>query len=247
MRVHSLLRIYEKVDCFVTPSGFMRETLIRQGFDERKVVHIPSFYPLNGAVQPAPGSGEYILYFGRVSREKGLDTLIRAYGRLRNPAPLLIVGGDRDGERGRLEQIAGSVNGGGRVRFEDHKAPEELGRLIDRALFAVVPSLQHDNAPMSILESFAHGKPVVGSNMGGIPEQLAGGCGLLFEVGDVDGLTRQMQAMLDEPDLRADMGARAYQRLGTEFSKERHCDRLLGLFGSLCDGAKTHVRRGAST
>ena len=246
MRVHSLLRIYEKVDLFVTPSEFMRETLIRRGFDERKVVHIPSFFPLNGAVPPAPGSGDCILYFGRVSREKGLEALIRAYGKLKNPPPLLIVGGDRDGERSRLEQIAGSENGGGRVRFEGHQTPGELGRLIDRALFTVVPSLQHDNAPMSVLESFAHGKPVVGSNMGGIPEQLADGCGLLFEAGDVAGLTRQMQAMLDEPGLRADMGTRSYQRLRTDFSKDRHCDRLLGLFESLCKGAQPRAPGGAT-
>jgi len=239
MRVHKLLRIYEKVDLFVTPSGFMRQTLIREGFDERKVVHIPSFFPVNGAVQPAPGSGDYILYFGRVSREKGLEALIQAYGKLDSPPPLLIVGGDRDGERSRLEPIAASVNGGGRVCFEDHKPPDELGRMIDRALFTVVPSLQHDNAPMSVLESFAHGKPVVGSNMGGIPEQLADGCGLLFEVGDVEGLARQMQVMLDEPGLRAGMGTRAYQRLQTDFSKDRHCNRLLGLFESLCTRAPT--------
>jgi glycosyltransferase involved in cell wall biosynthesis len=92
---------------------------------------------------------------------------------------------------------------------------------------------------MSVLESFAHGKPVVGSNMGGIPEQLADGCGLLFEVGDVEGLARQMQVMLDEPGLRAGMGTRAYQRLQTDFSKDRHCNRLLGLFESLCTRAPT--------
>jgi len=247
MRVHNLLRIYDKVDCFVTPSRFMRDMLIRQGFDGRKIVHIPSFFPLNGAAPPTPGSGDSILYFGRVSREKGLDALIRAYGKLTNPPPLLIIGGDRDGERARLEKIAVSVNGGGRVHFEGHKTPDELGRLIDRALFTVVPSLQHDNAPMSVLESFAHGKPVVGSNMGGITEQLAHGCGLLFEAGDVGGLAEQMQAMLDEPDMRAEMGARGYQRLQTDFSQNQHCDRLLGLFRSLCSGAGVEALRGATT
>ena len=245
MRVHSLLGIYRKVDLFVTPSGFMRRTLIRAGFPGEKIVHIPSFVPLNGAPQGGLGGGEYILYFGRVSREKGLDALIRAHKRLSSPPPLLIVGGDRDGERARLEQVAAS-EGDDRVRFEGHQPPDELQRLIAGSVFTVVPSLQHDNCPMSVLESFAQGKPVVGSNMGGIPEQLADGCGLLFEAGDVDGLVGQMQALLDDPGLRAGMGARAYQRLKTDFDKDRHCDRLLGLFESLCNGAGNHASRGAA-
>ncbi len=237
MWVHRLLGVYRHVSLFVTPSAFMRQVLVGAGFPEAKVVHLPSFYPVNGASPERLGQGRHILYLGRVSPEKGLETLLRAHRMLPHPPPLLIAGESRDGEAARLQALADSWGRNG-VTFLGLRGKEELARLVGESLFTVVPSLQPDNCPMSVLESFAQGKPVVGSRMGGIPEQLGEDCGLLFEAGDAAGLARQMRRLLDDPGLRAQMGARARERVRTTYSAEAHCDRLLGMFAGLLEGRR---------
>lgn len=244
MLVHRLLGVYRGVDAFVCPSSFMRRTLVAAGFPAEKVIHLPSFFPVNGHLPARLGQGRHILYLGRLSREKGVETLIRAHRMLPHPPPLLIAGESRDGELARLEAIAGEASKNG-IKFLGLKGREELTRLIDDALFTVVPSLQHDNCPMSVLESFAQGKPVVGSRLGGIPEQLAGGCGLLFEPGDVRGLARQMQTLLERPQLRREMGTKALARLRSEYTAERHLGHLLSLFERLLERRRAAAGAGA--
>jgi len=237
MSIHRLLRVYDLVDVFVTPSEFMRQVLIRAGFDAERVVHIPSFYRSKDTSDPqqelAIGRREYrdpyVLYAGRVAPEKGLDLLIEAAAKLPDGVEVWIAGGDRDGERARLEALATSKSISN-VRFLGHKDPAELHALLRSCLFTVVPSRWYDNCPMAILESFAHGKPVVAANIGGIPEQVDDDCGLLFEPGDAADLAEKMNYLLDHPKQREAMGRAALRKLRTEYSAERHCQCLLDLF-----------------
>ncbi len=236
MYVHKWLRIYDKVDLFITPSAFMRQMMIKAGYDADKIVHLPSFYP--GQVESDAHSGEedYVLYFGRLAPEKGIDTLIRAMARIDSDVRLVIAGADVDGSRVALEQLARDLESDN-VQFVGCLDREALDELIEGCLFSVVPSRWYDNCPMATLESFAHSKPVVGSNIGGIPEQIADGCGLLFEPDSVEDLAEQMQLLLDEPDLRRQMGQAAGERVATEYSPQAHCDRLLNLFQELIEAS----------
>lgn len=234
MYVHKWLRIYDNVDLFITPSAFMREMMITAGYDADKIVHLPSFYP--GQVKSDEHSAEedYILYFGRLAPEKGIDTLIRAMARIDSDVRLVIAGADVDGTRVALERLATDLESDN-VQFVGCLDREELDELIKRCLFSVVPSRWYDNCPMAILESFAHNKPVVASNIGGIPEQIADGCGLFFEPDNVEKLAEQMQLLLDEPDLRRQMSQAAGERVVTQYSSRAHCDQLLDLFQGLID------------
>lgn len=236
MYAHRWLRIYDKVDLFLTPSHFLRDLMVEAGYPADKIRHLPSFYPINPASEPAQDRG-YVLYFGRVAPEKGLDTLLDAMTLLSRRPPLLIAGADVDGETERLQQRTWR-NKLTTVEFLGMQQREQLDRLIAGARFIVVPSNWYDNCPMSVIESFAMGKPVIGANIGGIPEQITPQCGLLFEPGNAHDLALKMERLLDDPELREDMGQAALARMQTTYSPHRHCSRLLDTFASLLRGAQ---------
>lgn len=242
MTIHNWLGIYRKVDLFVTPSAVMREVLIEGGYDGARIVHLPSFYAGHRDEASEQSEGDYVLYFGRISTEKGLDTLLRAFGLAAEASfgrkvRLLLAGADVDGLTGRLQALAQELGLGERVQFLGPLGRRELDELIAHCLFTVIPSRWYDNSPMSVFESFAHGKPVVGSNIGGIPEQITPDCGLLCEPGNVEELAEAMSKLIANADLRAGMGAAARRRLREAFSPETHCRRLLDIFEALINGS----------
>jgi glycosyltransferase involved in cell wall biosynthesis len=235
MYMHKWLRVYDTVDLFVTPSAMMRDTLITAGYPADRIVHVRSFY--NGQIASGePREGDYILFFGRVAQEKGVDTLIRAYARLRTDIRLVIAGGDTDGLIAKLQDLVSELGVKG-VEFVGHKGRQELDELISGALFTVVPSRWYDNCPMAVLESFAHGKTVIGSDIGGMPEMITDECGMLFKPDVVDDLAEKMTSLLSDKDMRHRMGRNAVRTLQDRFSASEHCDRLLGLFEALIESS----------
>ncbi|MGC9317117.1 MAG: glycosyltransferase family 4 protein [Armatimonadota bacterium] len=233
MYVHKWLHLYEKVHLFITPSSFMREKLIQAGYGAQRIVHLRSFYPRQVEDEGDRVEDDYILYFGRVAPEKAVDTLIRALARLEDPPRLVVAGSDVDGTRSELEDLCRELSLTDKVNFVGFQDRQALDELIRRCLFTVVPSRWYDNCPMAVLESFAHGKPVVASDIGGIPEQVAGGCGILFEPDNEKELAASMTRLLGDARLRHSMGDAALQRLREQYSTRAHCDRLLELFEEL--------------
>jgi glycosyltransferase involved in cell wall biosynthesis len=238
MYLHRWLRLYDAVDEFVTPSAILRDLLVEAGFPADRVRQVRSFYRAAPAsAQPESRSSAasdlpYILYFGRIDREKGLETLVRAFHECGDGVRLLIVGTDLDGERGRLEAIASDIGAAG-IEFRGHQNRHELDALIAGCLFTVIPSEIFDNCPMCVLESFAHGKPVVGSRVGGIPEQITPEVGYLFEPGNVAELACRLRELISDADLRQRMGSAARERVVAAYSPEAHCEALLGLFNEV--------------
>ncbi len=232
MYVHKWLHIYDDVDLYITPSAFMREAMIRAGYSPEKIVELHSFYPGQVADDVQLTEDDYILYFGRLAPEKGIDILIRAMAMVERDVRLVIAGADVDGTRAYLQQLAVDL-GLDNIEFVGCLDRAALDKVIQHCLFTVVPSRWYDNCPMAILESFAHHKPVVGARIGGIPEQITDGCGLLFDPENVDHLAQQIQLLVDDPDLRRRMGQTAGTRVRVQYSAEAHCDRLLALFGDV--------------
>jgi len=174
----------------------------------------------------------YILYFGRLVPEKGLETLIEAHAKLKGGPRLVLAGADTVGYGKHLQSLCPSLDPG-RIDFVGLKDSDDLARLIDGCLFTVVPSMWPDNCPMSILESFAHRKAVVASKTGGIPEQVTEECGLLFEPGNAGELAEKMDTLVRNPDLRHQMGRSAHERVSEVYAPERHCTELVCRFESL--------------
>ena len=169
---------YGAISAFLCPSRFMANLLVKSGIDSNRVIfHANCVDPK--AYSPSY-SGDYVLYVGRLSHEKGLPTLVQAMMGTGIP---LRVAGSGPMELPLRELVATDKTS--KTVFEGHCEGERLATLCRNAAFVVVPSEWYENAPMSILESFAYGKSVVASQIGGIPELVTEGeTGHLFPWGD---------------------------------------------------------------
>jgi len=229
MYVHKITRLYAQVDAFVVPCDFMRRQLVQGGFPEARIHVIRS----PAVSETGAGCGQnrrHILYFGRISPEKGIDTLIEAWQGLGEAPELILAGRSYDNEQKRLQKLISPANRE-RARFAGFQNQRELGRLIDEALLSVVPSRWYDNAPLSIHESFMHATPVAAARIGGIPEQVQDGItGMLFEPENVEGLRAVLQAMLSDRGRLERMGNAARDYVGRECGLDLHAKRLLELF-----------------
>lgn len=215
---------YEAVDLFLAPSQFLAD-LIGRRVSRDKILVLRNGIDL---VEWQPGAADrgYALYFGRVAREKGIETLLAAHGGLESKLPLKIVG------TGPLfESLSARFP---RVEFLGYKTGEELKTLIADAAFVVVPSEWYENCSMAVLEAMALGKPVIGSRIGGIPEQIENGrTGFLFEMGNREELSEKMQRLTACPELRAVMGLTARRKLEECYSLRRHNDQLFTIYTNL--------------
>ena len=219
---NSWFRRYESLRCIITPSRFLKGLLEKHGVKTR-IEAIPNGVDTH-TITPHFSAGRYALYAGRLSPEKGVLTLIQAARA--SGVPLRIVG---DGSiRKEAEKLA---HGCAHVRFEGYRRGSELISLFSDAAFMVIPSECYENAPMCVLEAYAHGKPVLGANIGGIPELVRPGeTGQLFCSGDADELANYLSLMWSSRDKQIDMGRRARQVAESEYSLDLHCDRLEELY-----------------
>jgi glycosyltransferase involved in cell wall biosynthesis len=226
--------VYDSVRFFLTPSRYLRERHIAEGFDEDRVVYLPAFIEdaWGGAEQGTPEENglpeKYTLYFGRLSAEKGLLTLFEAMKRAVD-IPLVVCG---DGPlRERLERMA-SREGFSNVFFTGHLPMGELGGIVERARAVVLPSECPENAPFAILESMALGVPIVVSDLGGLPELAERVGGSVFPAGNARALAERIEELWRDDERAAAIGERSRHVIREEFTVERHMDRLHGIYQS---------------
>ena len=230
MYVQKWLRMYDLVQAFVVPCRFMGEKLVDGGFPRDRIHLIP--YPVTetGVAFESRVKKDYILYFGRITYEKGLDTLILAFQQSNPPVDLYLLGRDYDGEKERLRGLI-RPEFAQRIRFLGFKEGAELSRWIGEALCTVVPSRWYDNAPLSVYESFLHRTPVLAADIGGIPEQIeVGVTGRLFPSDSVPGLAEALTSMLSDRERLVEMGRNAREHVLRDCTMEKHGEKLLGLF-----------------
>jgi glycosyltransferase involved in cell wall biosynthesis len=233
MYLHRLLGIHELVDAFTVPCEFMKTKLVEGGFSEEKI-HLLR-YPVQSSVEmdKAWNKKNYIVFFGRISYEKGIDTLISAFQRIEPPMDLYIIGRSYDGEEERLKGLI-EPDVQDRIHFLGFQSGETLSKWIAEAMFSVVPSRWYDNAPLSVYESFQHGTPVIASRIGGIPEQVKEGVnGLLFEPDSCDDLEQKMIWLIANKDQRMQMGTAGHEYVKTALGIKDHMDSLINLFESV--------------
>lgn len=222
--VQGFLGSYEKVDAFIAPSRFMKESIAHRVPDER--IKLLCNGVDTNAVRESESDDGYVLFLGRLVREKGVETLLKAHANSSLGWRLVVAG---TGPLGDILQAQYSSSD-----FVGYLDGDALKKMIDRAAVVVVPSEWYENCPMSVLEAMACGKPVVGSRMGGIPELVEDGVtGLLFEAGNVNELTSVLDKLMSSAELRKQMGKAARQRVETEFSLDKHNAGLLKIYKSV--------------
>jgi glycosyltransferase involved in cell wall biosynthesis len=225
---HRWLGTYEKcVDRFLAPSRFAQEKLVQNGYDAEKVTVLPHFQKLPAMAPPSSDPLAPILYFGRLSPEKGVADLLYAMKRL--PHMRLQIAGDGP-QRLELENLARDLRLNN-VEFTGHVGGKVLEQLIASARFTVLPSRAYETLGKTILESYAWGRPVVASDLGSRRELIdQGETGLLFPPGNVEQLEKAISFLAERPDLTAQMGISGRRFVEAQHAPEAHYRALLRLY-----------------
>lgn len=185
-------KIESFTDMYVCPSQFMADKMKQGGFDEKKIIVINNFIDSNTCKRNSYNKKDYYCYIGRLSEEKGVATLIKAAKSL--PYLLKVIG---DGpKRKELESNLAIKN----IEFVGNKDWDEIKILVGYARFTVVPSEWYENNPLSIIESLCLGTPILGSEIGGIPELIKKNVnGMTFESRNVNDLSNKIKMMWKTP------------------------------------------------
>lgn len=218
-------RKYDHVSALICPSRFILNRHLAGGFSKKKLFYLPNALDPS-LYKPSFEAGKYALFVGRLSKEKGVFTLLKAFENL--SIPLRIVGS------GPIEQAARQFVEAHDMRhvvFEGYQSGSRLQELYRQAAFLVIPSEWYENAPMSILEAFAYGKAVIGSDLGGIPELVVPDwTGLLCQPGDIKGLADCIDVLWRDKGMKEVLGANARKRIEREFSLSDHVKFLLEIY-----------------
>jgi len=225
--LHRFIKIYDNIQYFHVPSSYMGRMLKKSGVDPKRISH--QFLTLNLENYPfSPSNSGYYVYFGRLSVEKGVMSLLKAVEKLADSTPCYIIG--EGPQREELEKYAEDKKLH-QVKFLGYKHQDELREIVAKSLFVVVPSECYDNSPVTIYESYALGKPVIGSITGGIPEFIDDGQnGFLFEMGNVDLLAEKLKLMLGNPEKLQEFGLKVRQFAERHFSWDTHYKFILELY-----------------
>jgi glycosyltransferase involved in cell wall biosynthesis len=226
--INRFANMLDKISAFICLNEFYRSKFLEAGVPGDKLFVRPNSIDALPVIPGlAPGARQYAAYFGRLSPEKGLRTLLQAFEQAA-PARLKIAGSGpleaelkqsiRDKKLDNVE-LVGFLEGAEKTRF------------LSGALFTVIPSEWHENFPVVALECFAAGKPILASRMGGLPSIISEGeTGLLFTAGNAGEIAEKVRYMFSHP-LDADrMGRRAREIVETKYSRERSYQELLDIF-----------------
>jgi glycosyltransferase involved in cell wall biosynthesis len=227
--LHRLLRTYSScVGRFAVPSRFYIKKLSEWGWPSSMFSHVPNFVDPS-CYRPQYEPGKAFLYFGRLSREKGIATLIRATAL--SGSRLLVAGTGPQLEE--LRALTAAL--GADVTFLGFLTGEALHAAVRSARAVVLPSEWYENAPMTVLEAYALGKPVLGARIGGIPELIyEQETGLGFTSGDIASLSAVLRDFDDRPDVGiSDMGRRARQLVEKEYTAEMYRQRVVSIYRQL--------------
>ena len=246
------------VSRFVVLSGFQEQKMVDVGLPVEKIVVKGNFISRAERVERVEKKNQ-IVYVGRLSVEKGVETLIKAFGELvsnaekqrgggaknvfaKNSAALplcrsalknltLVIVGDGV-DRASLEELAKGLN----VEFAGQKPSFEVRRIIAESKMLALPSECWEGMPMTVLESFAEGTPCIVSNLGALPEYVRNvELGEVFEAGNAESLAAAIKRLLSRSDY-AEVCAAAKREAETKYSGEANYKRLMEIYGEVVRG-----------
>jgi glycosyltransferase involved in cell wall biosynthesis len=231
--VHRWIGTYCKcVDLFLAPSQFVRDKFVEHGWDGEKfevLQHFQQIEDMPGQAEPHRSDAP-ILYFGRLSAEKGVDDLLRAMQQV--PEIRLVVAGDgpQSSELRHMAQTLRLSN----VEFVGHVGKVERDKLIAQSRFTVLPSHAYETLGKTILESYSEGRAVVASDMGSRRELVHDGeTGVLYRTGDVEALASAIRKLASRPDVAEKMGRAGRDFVRRRLTPEGHYRKLLSLYEKL--------------
>lgn len=225
-------KIYsETIKHVITPSEFYRERFITDGLKESHITAVHNFinmedYNLNIE------NDNFALYSGRLSKEKGVLNLIEAFSNLinENNSYKLFIAGDGPEKEKIIEYIKEKkINNN--IKLLGYISQMDLKEYTRRCTFLVVPSIWYENCPYSILETQAIGKPIIGANIGGIPELVKDGeNGFIYDSCDVKELKEKMKKMFNEKELYEKFSINSKEFAKKEYDKNIYYEKIYNIY-----------------
>ena len=223
--LHHLARTWRtKVHVYVALTEFAREKYVAGGLPAEKIVVKPNFvYP---SPQPGVGQGQYALFVGRLSPEKGIATLLKAWQTAANALPLKIVG---DGPLSGVVEDSARQNPA--IEYLGRRSPDEVTQLMGWAEFLVFPTECYEGMPRTVIESFAVGTPVLASNLGSTAAMVVPGeTGFHFTPGNVADLRERVEWCSHNLDQLRAMRSRARQEFESNYTGAANARLLLAIY-----------------
>jgi glycosyltransferase involved in cell wall biosynthesis len=239
LTAHRFLKTWkEKVDVYIALTEFARRKFVEGGIPAYKIAVKPNF------VSPDPGPGEgkggYALFVGRLSEEKGVETMIRAWELLGDRIPLKVVG---DGSL--AEKVSGAAERLSGIEWMGRTPGEQVSELMKDAAFLVFPSTWYEVFPLVIVEAFATGLPVIASDIGNMSSLIDHEhTGLHFRPGDGEDLAAQVERVLLHPEDLDRMRLEARAEFEARYTAERNYERLMEIY-EMAAGRKMPKKEGA--
>lgn len=222
---HKILHIYDSIKVFISPSKFLKNKIKEMGF-KGSLVYLPNFVKLEDFEPVYDWQDNSIAYVGRLSKEKGLFTLIDAVKGLNVKLKIIGEGALKDELLNKIQKD--KINN---IFFLGYMKGEELKKEIRKSMFIVAPSEWYENSPRSVIEAFALGKPAIASRIGGIPELVRDNMtGLSFEPGNLKDLRFKIECLINKPDKIIEMGRNARIMVEQELNPEKHYERLMEIY-----------------
>ncbi len=236
-----------QIDTLVGVSNFISHKLIQYGYFQgvRRTHTIHNVKDVSYA-DPLPafkrvGNDIVFGYLGRLSQNKGVELLLETFSRLSQQHWKLLVAGS--GEMTYMASLK-SRFAHPRIEYLGHVLPETFFSRID---FTIVPSVWEDTLPSVVYESLLYGRPVVGSDVGGIPEMLTPFNGALFSAGDGSDLARVMEEMATDAELYRSRSAAIQQEAAPYRDKQHWVEEWVQVYADAVNAASLGSRRSAFT
>jgi glycosyltransferase involved in cell wall biosynthesis len=223
---HRMLDTFDRyVDKFIVPSRFYVDKLVEWGWKREKFSYIPNAIDTEQFI-PDFNAGKPLVYFGRLSREKGLATLISAAALAGVPLRIVGTGPEEHSLRFLSEKTKADI------KFLGYLKGSALHDVIRSSRAVVLPSEWYENAPLSIMEANALGKPVIGAAIGGIPELICENeTGITYKSGSVDMLATAISQFYQLSDNAvAAMGRAGRLWMETEFNLNKYKHKMVSLY-----------------
>lgn len=219
-----------KVDQFICPTRALADLLVQTQVPDSKLNVVSNFLDDSWMQEPTPHeAGKYYIYAGRLSREKGVHYILEAMVRFDIQTPLRIVG--KGPEQASLEAYVQENKLQQRVQFLGHVSQQELKTLYAHSIASIIPSNWFEAFGMTIIETQATGRPVIGSNIGGIPTNVKDNeTGLLIEAGNVEQLGAAMLRLVSEPETAFQLGKQAQRHVRETCSISAYSSSLLAVY-----------------
>ncbi len=236
--IHRMLGTWrEKIDRFITLSQFSKNKFVQGGMDEAKIAVKPNFLPQD----PGYGSGAagYVLFAGRLAREKGLGVLLDAWTRLSLPIPLKIAG---DGEL--MPWLRERAAGLSHIEILGHQDRSTVTRLLQAAALLVMPSEWYEaGVPLTAIEAFGCGTPVLSSQLPSMDDVLVNGHnGHRFTVGSPAALASRAVELFASPRLATEMRTAARQSYERRYTPEVNYQALMQIYEAAQEQALRRIR-----